>query len=370
VQPTGDAARALARRLRFLRQRRWPDVTVTQHQLAAALGGSKALSVSLVSSWESPKRPAVPPPERLSAYATFFASRRSAEGDSFRLLSDDELTEEELAARDELEQELLDMREAAVRGAEVDARVLVTERGYPIGGGFWRYHDKKTITIVCARLPAELLGGVPYANPNHPDYTELYSFADLDALLELHGHIRAVNPANEVRVRSASNLTVDDYTSHLVVLGGVDWNSATQHLLSVLEVPVRQVTRIGDDLYGCFEVDDHGTVRRFSPKLETVGGRTALLEDVAHFFRGPNPFNRLRTVTLCNGMYSRGTLGVVRALTDARFRDRNSDYLDGRFSESSSFSILSRVQIMDRAVVTPDWTVPENRLSEWPEDEQ
>jgi hypothetical protein len=298
----------------------------------------------------------------------FFASRRSVEATPFRLLNEEELTEEERTTRDELQQELLELREAAVRGADMDVRVQVTERGYQIGGGFWRYHDKKTITIVCAQLPPELLGDVPYAKPDDPDYTELYSFADLDALLELHGHIRAVNPASEVRVRSASSLSEDDYTSHLVVLGGVDWNAAAQHLLSVLDIPVRQVPRIGDDLDGCFEVDDHGTVRRFSARLETAGDRTTLLEDVAHFYRGPNPFNRLRTVTLCNGMYSRGTLGVVRALTDARFRDRNSEYLEDRFSDVAALSILSRVRIVNGAVVTPDWTVQDNRLSEWPED--
>ena len=37
---------------------------------------------------------------------------------------------------------------------------------------------------------------------------------------------------------------------------------------------------------------------------------------MAHFYRSPNPFNHKRTVTVLNGMFSRGTLGAVRALTE------------------------------------------------------
>ena len=367
MQPVGDPTRALARRLRALRLQHWPDITITQPQLAAALGGRKPISVSLVSSWESPKSPVIPPTERLTAYATFFASRRSLADAGFRLLDEDELTDEERTRRDELEQELLGLREAAVRGSEIGTQVQVTEKGYPIGGGFWRYGDKKTITVVCAQLPEDMLRGMPYADPDAPDYTELYAFADLDALVELHGHIRAVNPANEVVIRSATALSQDDYTTHLVVLGGVDWNTAARHLLRVLDVPVSQVPRLTDDTDGCFEVNEGGQIERFAPTLAKEGPRQTLVEDVAHFYRGVNPFNRQRTVTLCNGMFSRGTLGVVRALTDVRFRDRNSDYLEDRFQGVRSFSIITRVVIVNGAVVTPDWTVADNRLHEWPE---
>jgi hypothetical protein len=83
-------------------------------------------------------------------------------------------------------------------------------------------------------------------------------------------------------------------------------------------------------------------------------------------YRGPSPYNIKRTVTLCNGMFGRGTYGAVRALTDLRFRDRNEGYLAGRFS-SKEFGVLSRVLIVNGEALTPDWTQPQNRLFEWPE---
>ncbi|MDY7090726.1 MAG: XRE family transcriptional regulator, partial [Actinomycetota bacterium] len=82
-----------------------------------------------------------------------------------------------------------------------------------------------------------------------------------------------------------------------------------------------------------------------------------------------SPYNARRTVTLCNGQYGRGTYGAVRALTDARFRDRNEEFVRNRFSGAQAFSILMRVRINPNgAAVTPDWTQAENRLHEWPAD--
>jgi hypothetical protein len=91
-----------------------------------------------------------------------------------------------------------------------------------------------------------------------------------------------------------------------------------------------------------------------------------LREDVALFARAVSPFNKERTVTICNGMYGRGTYGVVRALTDARFRDRNSDYLRSRFGDSETYCILTRVPIVDGETLTPDWTTGDYTLFEWP----
>jgi hypothetical protein len=55
----------------------------------------------------------------------------------------------------------------------------------------------------------------------------------------------------------------------------------------------------------------------------------------------------------------------VRALTDARFRDRNADYVGERFADSDSYCILTRVTVEAGKALTPDWTLEETRLFEW-----
>ena len=212
-------ARVLAHRLRALREGHWEGVSLTQSQLGRALGGTKPLSVALISSWENPSNPKIPPENRLSAYATFFATYRSVERRPVRLLRDADLTATERAARDDLLRELRALREAALRGDP--APESSPHRG------IWHFPDLRCVTIVCAQLPSYFRDQIPYADPNSPDYIEAYHYADLDALLELYGHIRATNPRNHVNYRLASTLTIDDLTTHLVLLGGVDWNPVT-----------------------------------------------------------------------------------------------------------------------------------------------
>jgi hypothetical protein len=66
-------------------------------------------------------------------------------------------------------------------------------------------------------------------------------------------------------------------------------------------------------------------------------------------------------------MYSRGSYGVVRALTDPKIQERNAAYINRRFSSADTYSIVSRVKIVANEVVVPDWTLDEIRLHEWPE---
>ena len=348
-------ARALAQRLRELRTGGLAGKRITQRDLGQAI----EVSSPSISSWESDDDPKLPPRGRLDGYATFFATDRSVAKTPFRVLSTSQLTEVERARRDELFQELTALWDEA-KGHKPDLGAVGT-----VGHGHWHFPPDEDITIVCSALPDDYLKPIPYTDPQAPDYVELYKFADLDALLELFGHLRSANPNSEVRVRTSTELDADDYTSHLVLLGGVDWNPITAEVMRRLDVPVRQLGREDESKAGGFQVG-RGTARRlFEPVLHSEGGREVLVEDVAHFFRAPSPLNERRTVTMCNGMYARGVYGAVRALTDRRFRNDNENYLYSRFADGKPFSIISRVKVILGKTVTPNWSGGEDVLHEW-----
>lgn len=347
----------LARRLRSLRTGTWPGRRITQHELAEVLGASPPL----ISSWENTTQPKIPPRTRLEAYATFFATERSVAKTPYRLVT--QLTDEEQARRDALLDELLTLGDAAQNNA-ADRSQSPAES--PLGGSIWRFRTGQDVTIVCSELPKHYLDQMPYTDPEAPDYVDLYRYADLDALMELYAHVRRVNPGNRVRFRTPREMETDELTTHLVLLGGVDWNRVTQELLRRLDLPVRQMPRRSEREPAGFEVDTAGGTRLIPPVLRTIEGREVLDEDVGHFYRASNPYNAKRTVTICNGMYQRGTYGAVRALTDAKFRDRNDEYLRTRFAGRKTFSVVSRVFVVNHKVITPDWTDPESRLHEWP----
>jgi hypothetical protein len=346
---------ALARRLREIREGGLFGERVTQTALAKALGATGPL----ISSWERIDAPTTPPAERLRGYARFFATSRSLEGGRPRMLPDDQLTPPELTALGTLEQELLGLRAAAL-GQSVGSN-LINQLRSSAGTAPLRFPLGQDITIVSAQLPANRLPS-PGA-PVGPDYVKSYQYADLDSLIELFGHIRAVNPDNQVNIRVPENLVDDDRSSHLVLLGGVDWNGLVGRMYREVGVPLRQLTRATDEDPGGFQVGREPPFKTLSPTLDDEGEFT----DVGHFLQAPNPYNAERTLTMFNASYALGAYGMVRALTDARLRDRNAGYLATRFAESKVSSILCHVQIIAGGIRVPDWEVPETRLHEWPE---
>src|SRR5271155_2968903 len=102
---------ALATRLRELRRSGFPDARpLTQRELAHALSEDKPVGNSTLSSWENAETPTFPKPDRLSAYARFFATKRSLEGKP-HLVPLNELSPSEERAREELERELVKLRD-------------------------------------------------------------------------------------------------------------------------------------------------------------------------------------------------------------------------------------------------------------------
>ena len=227
----------------------------------------------------------------------------------------------------------------------------------------WFFDDEGPVAIICPEAPPEARG--PLVDAQNPNYTDLQAYADLDALIELFGHIRAENdPLFPVTFKLASNVTADDLSGHLVLLGGVAWNDLTRHLLrSLTRLPVRQFESPDLATGEIFAVGRDVNEQRFEPEWAPDDPKE-LVEDVGLLARVRNPYNSSRTLTLCNGIHSRGVLGAVRALTDVRVRDANESYLAERFG-ADEYAILMRVPVFQGEALSPDLRNPETRLYEW-----
>jgi hypothetical protein len=350
-----DQALRLARRLKELRGSHWPDVDLTQAELATAFSSESKVASATISSWESTGSPKTPTAARLSAYARFFATRRSLEGGP-HLIPDGELTDDEQRRFRALEKELLDLLHAK------DRRRRSTFS-----------FDAGPVTVICPESPsgAKAARGVvddddaeSLALWTNPNFTKLLQYADLDALIEIYGHLRAFNPALDVFHRITTDVRADDLSTHVILLGGIAWNNVTRRFQEALEqVPVIQVEDPEIQTGEIFTVDG----RRFLPSWGDAGGdgaRGPLTEDVAFLVRMPNPFNSSRTLTICNGIHSRGVLGAVRCLTDARVRDANEEYLAERFP-AGQFALLLRVPVVGGEALSPDLNNDNSRLYEW-----
>jgi hypothetical protein len=351
MQPAPPAALQLALRLRQLRQQ-WPRLT--QDRLAAAFSAEETVAAATVSSWESLKTPKLPPVHRLKAYARFFATARSVDGEP-RLLRLDELTPDEKEACEKLEADLLRLR------GDASGEMPEIEQTFKRS---WNFPDNGRVTLVCAQLPSDQIG--PFGDPSNPNYTELQTYADIDALIELFGHIRAENPTSLVRSRTPREVERDDLTGHLVLLGGVVWNEITGRLSHMAKLPIKQVEHPGLDSGEIFAAEVDGESREFWPQWrDEGGGKRVLTEDIGLLARVPNPLNASRTLTICNGIHSRGVYAAARTLTDIELRDGNERYISSNFGDARSFGILMSVKVIENQTITPDFNTPGVVLYQW-----
>jgi hypothetical protein len=320
--------------------------------LAEAFSADQPLSAATVSSWESPTLPKLPPPYRLEAYARFFCTQRST-AERPKLFSAAELSLDEQQAYEKLKAELERLRHAA-SGETADAEQTFNRS--------WHFPDGARVTFVCAKLPDNETG--PFGEASNPNYTELQTYADIDALVELFGHVRAENPTATVRFRTPLEVEADELVGHLVLLGGVVWNEITGRLSEMADLPVKQITDAELASGDIFVADVDGVGQQFWPKW-TDASMQALAEDVGLLARVPNPLNASRTLTICNGIHSRGVYGAVRSLTDAEMRESNERYISTHFVDAKSFAMLVSVKVIRNKAMTPDFHTPGVILYSW-----
>ncbi len=347
-QPVPEVVR-LAERLRELRES--APVPLTQSDLGQAFADAKgaAVSAAAVSSWENPTSGRLVPVSRLDAYARLFCTPRSFKG-GIRLLPDAELTADEHDDLAELKQELVGLRNAAA-----------APQGIPIGDvrSMWHFPDGSRITLVCSRKPPELRP--TSADPRDLNYERFSDLADLDALIDIYGAIRAYNPTSRVVIMAAEDLTQRDIANHLVLIGGLAWARVNPWFSRIFPIPIQA----DDPLEGGAIVvnDPNEGQRKF--EYQIVDG--VLVEDVGFFARGTNPSAPRRTLTICGGVTTRGVRGAARCFIDYEMREQNEQYLFPRFPKGSTYCIVMRVPVVNKDPLTPDLSKNENRLFEWHE---
>ena len=86
--------------------------------------------------------------------------------------------------------------------------------------------------------------------------------------------------------------------------------------------------------------------------------------DVGLLARVPNPLNSSHTLTICNGIHSRGVYGAVNTLIDDSLRDSNERYISANFGDAS-FAILMSVNVIENDPITPDFNSNGIVLYKW-----
>ena len=356
--PAFSQATELADRLRDLRK----EHKLTQQQLADILSASKPVGVTTISSWENASSNQPPPLKRLEVYARLFCTNRPFASGSPRLLRDDELTEEEGQKEAELFTELRALRE---RVQSLDSVPATNKQPSLV----WHFKDENRINIFCSGVEQE--ERPRYADPSHLNYTPYASFADLNALVDVYGEVRAENPSSEVNILLPEKLDNKTVLSHLVFIGGAavakaeadqDKNAAGQDVKRfVPNIPLPTAEAIPGTNTHRFICNVDGEARGFASSRE----RGALIEDIGLIARGPHPNIPDRTVTMLSGITSRGVHGAALCFIDPILRESNEIFLKSAFGNTKAFCILMRVPVEDNVAMPPNLSDNTNRLYEW-----
>jgi transcriptional regulator with XRE-family HTH domain len=337
-------ARRLAERLRALREQEH----LTQKQLARVLGGAEPISIATVSLWEKPGSDRLPPAQRLEAYARLFCTSRSFDGDRPRLLSSGELTEQERERETELYDELVALRERA-QSTNVAVGQVKTQRS-----AIWHFPDPIAVSIVCS----DAVDRPPYAEPSHLNYTRYARYADLDAMVEVFGQVKADNPNRMIRILPSTRLGQDFALNHLILIGGAAASLFAQ------DIPVPDPVEIPDSeppthLFRCIV---EGKTREFRSTRDDEGN---MVRDVGLIARVPHPIIPGATVTLLNGITSRGVHGAALCFSDRHVRDTNERYLESAFGNLESFCLLMNIPVQNDIALPPNLWRENTRLYEW-----
>jgi transcriptional regulator with XRE-family HTH domain len=343
-------ARRLAGRLRELREAE----NLTQKQLGRVLGGATPLSIATVSLWEKPDSGRLPPAGRLALYARLFCTSRSFASGSPRLLREEELTEEEQDRKAELYAELLALRERTQ--PTEPAGISPAQPSIEYRTSLWRFPDESAVSIVCSDAPRA--DRPAYADQSHLNYSRYARHADLDALIEIFGQVKADNPESWIRILPPTSLERDFALNHLIIIGGAAVGDAAPWFAQGVPLPTVHETE-GTHLF-TYEVE--GEVREFKSSRDGDGNLT---HDVGFIARAPHKIVPERTVIVLGGITSRGVHGATLAFTDPHVRDANLQYLTDAFEGSDTFLLLMRVPVRYDTALPPNLLDDDVRLYEW-----
>ena len=339
-------ARRLGERLRDLRESRH----LTQKQLARILGGSETLSIATISLWEKPGSDRLPPAPRLEAYSRLFCTSRSFASDRLRLLRSNELTEQERERATELYDELIALRE----------RAQSTSAPAPAGrqrSALWHLADPIAVSIVCS----DAVDPPSYAQASNLNYSRYARYADLDALVEVYGRVKADNPDRMIRILPTARLAQDFALNHLIIIGGAASDAASLFAQNI-PLPTPEEIPGTDPVTHLFKCTVGEETRMFKSTLDDEG---TLVQDVGLIARSLHPIIPGGTVTLLSGITSRGVHGAALCFIDSHLRDTNERYLENAFGNVESFCILMNIPVQNDVALPPNLWRENTCLYEW-----
>lgn len=227
----------------------------------------------------------------------------------------------------------------------------------------WGIKNGDQVIVVCSELDE------PATRQQVEPREFIYSlkYGDVDAYFEVLVTLLRLFPAIRMRVMSSGEAesTRLDLSRHLIVIGGPDYNTLAERVLSWRQtqfeyrsphVAVRS-TNHPDEIVLC----DNITNTEYCHETE--------MRDFGYFERIPNPHSPKSRVIIIGGCHTIGVTGAVKAFSMAESEDgeipasvlANAALVARKIRKTESFSVLVEVERIGQTISVP--LVREDRVT-------
>jgi hypothetical protein len=219
----------------------------------------------------------------------------------------------------------------------------------------WGIRNGDSVIVVCSELdePEER----QFVEPREFIYSLKYG--DVDAYFDVVVTLLRLYPRIKLRIMSAGELEATrlDLASHLVLVGGPDYNSLTERIVDSGET--RFEYRSPDGPVKSNACPDEIVLHDRVSNKEYCHSTTE--KDYGYFERIPNPLNSDTTIVFIGGCHTIGVTGAVSALSMAHSEQgevprtvlKNALTISKLIRRKKKFAVLVSVERIGQTISTP-----------------
>lgn len=221
----------------------------------------------------------------------------------------------------------------------------------------WGFKDGDKVLLVCSELDEP----VKRQLVEDREFIYLMKYGDLDAWVETIFSLLRVYPNIELWLVSAGELAQAqvDLDSHIIVIGGPDYNGLTDQLLSMKNGTTRIAYRSPDLSEKSKTAPAEIAIFDKITDSEFVG--TNLSGDYGYFERISNPHDRLKNIIIIGGCHTVGVTGAAKmfsAFSNGRSDlpatvKENAKLVSSIVGSRNPFSIVCHVAKVGATVACP-----------------
>lgn len=163
---------------------------------------------------------------------------------------------------------------------------------------FWHLLNEKEVSIVSGEVIL-------------PDGPVIVHTGDRDAFSEVNFALSQIYPNLRIKRITCSKFSSTDFSGNIISIGGPNSNTVTRRLLEQAHINLKFVNK-DSEILGQYPKE---ILYDGSPiPVQPIYGDNSIIQEVICIISGPNPFNKLKRMTILFGIHTYGVFGAAKTV--------------------------------------------------------